>query len=192
MGLFCIFRCLHLSNRRTRNADFNLRFAGDFQNDGIAIDTVDRAVNAAAGDDLVSGLEIREHRLHLLALALLGHDHQEIHDDEHEAQRNQKSAKAATRSLKNRCRHHHLASSYLSFSMPKSFNLLLDLPDASNPEKLGTTERRRAACSPTSTHALLLVPRGRPAQRFEPALRPDLQHSARASQMRNSLGSQTR
>jgi len=30
VGLFGIFRCLHLGNRRTRDANFNLRFAGDF------------------------------------------------------------------------------------------------------------------------------------------------------------------
>src|SRR5216684_444967 len=66
------------------------------------------------------------------------------------------------------------------------------LPALEIQRRVGTAERRRVACSPTSTHALLLVPRGRPALRLEPALRPDLPHSARASQMRKSLGSQTR
>jgi len=63
---------------------FNLRFGGDFQNDRIAIDTVDGAIDAAVGDHFIAGLELREHGLHFLALALLRHDHHEIHDGEHE------------------------------------------------------------------------------------------------------------
>jgi len=39
---------------------------------GIAVDTVDRAVVAAAGDDLVAGLQLGEHCLHLLTLRVLG------------------------------------------------------------------------------------------------------------------------
>ena len=92
-GLFCIFRCLHLSNRRARDADFYLRFAGNFQNDGITIETVDSAVDAATGDHFVTSLQRCEHGLHLLALALLGQDHEEIHDDKHEAEWNQQAAK---------------------------------------------------------------------------------------------------
>src|SRR5205807_10136517 len=71
VGLFCIFRCLHLSNRRTCDANFNLRFAGDFQNDRIAIDTVDGAIDATVGDDFIAGFEVRQHRLHFFALTLL-------------------------------------------------------------------------------------------------------------------------
>src|SRR5437660_1073769 len=87
------------STRRTCDANFNLRFAGDFQNDRIAIDTVDGAIDAAVGDHFITRLELREHGLDFLALALLGHDHHEIHDSEHEAERDQKAAETAARSL---------------------------------------------------------------------------------------------
>ena len=95
VGLFCIFRCLHLCNRRTRDSNFNLRLRGDLQNNCFSIEAADGAVNAAAGNDLVAGLKGGEHRLCLFALALLRHDHHEIHDAKHERQRDQEGAEAA-------------------------------------------------------------------------------------------------
>ncbi len=95
VGLFCIFRCLHLSNRRTRDADFDLRFAGDFQNDGIPIDPVNSAVDAAVGDDFIAGLESAEHFLRFLALLLLWPKHNEIHDEDHRQDEKQGAGKYA-------------------------------------------------------------------------------------------------
>src|SRR2546426_645688 len=75
------------------------------------------AIDAAVGDDLITGLESAEHFLGFLALALLGHDHHEIHDGEHETERDQETAEAtAARSLKNHCCHHRVLNRSLVLS----------------------------------------------------------------------------
>src|SRR5580692_914148 len=89
--LFGIFRCLDLRYRRTRDAYFHL--VGDFQNYRVAVDSIDGSVDACGGDDLIAVLDGRQHFRHFLTLPLLRHDHQEIHDPEHEYQRYQEPAK---------------------------------------------------------------------------------------------------
>jgi len=74
---------------------FNLRFAGDFQNDRIAIDTVDGAVDAAVGDTLSPDLSSASMAWTFLRLALLRHDHhRNTVTGEHETERDQEAAKA--------------------------------------------------------------------------------------------------
>src|SRR5579862_3836646 len=91
MELFRIVGCLHLSNRCPRDADFYI--IGDLENHGVAVHAVDGAVDARGGDDLIAVFHRPQHLLHFLALPLLRQYHQEIHDSEHEAERNRKTAK---------------------------------------------------------------------------------------------------
>jgi hypothetical protein len=92
--LFCIFRRLHLRNGRPGDANFNLRVRGNFQNYGVAVKAIDSAINAATGDDSVTRFDGGQHFLHFLALPLLGHDDHEIHDREHQSQRDQETGEA--------------------------------------------------------------------------------------------------
>src|SRR5258708_40243920 len=90
MELFRIVGCLHLSNRCPRDADFYI--IGDFQNDRVAVNAIDGAVDARGGDDLIAVLHCAQHLLHFLALPLLRQNPQEIHYSEQEPEGNKKTA----------------------------------------------------------------------------------------------------
>src|SRR5262249_44331017 len=98
--LIGIFRCLHLRNRGTRDAYFYL--IGDFENDGITVNSVYNAVNAAGSDDLVAALKGLQHSLRFLALPLLRQDEHHVkdaHHDNHHRQRIAENRRSATRYL---------------------------------------------------------------------------------------------
>src|SRR5208282_6012709 len=91
--LLGIFWSLHLGDCGSRNANFYV--IGNLQNKSVAVDTIAGAIDAGGGDDLVAVLHGAEHLLQLLSLPLLRHDHQEIHDAEHQQQGEHESTKPA-------------------------------------------------------------------------------------------------
>ncbi len=88
--LFRIFRCLHLRNCRTRDA--NLHLVGDLQDDRLAVQSVDRAVDSAVGDHFVPGLQRAQHLLQLLALSLLRQNEHHVEDAHHHHHHHQGAA----------------------------------------------------------------------------------------------------
>ena len=106
VGLFRIFRCLHLRYRRTRDADFYL--VGDLENHRVAVNAIDGAVDAAIRDDLVAGFQRGDHRLHLFALPLLRQNEHHVENGHHHDHHYERIAEQTrrSRSLEENRRHH--------------------------------------------------------------------------------------
>src|SRR5580693_54673 len=151
--LFGILRCLDLRYRRTRDAYFHL--VGDFQNYRVAVDSIDDSVDACGGDDLIAVLDGRQHFRHFLALPLLRHDHQEIHDPEHEYQRYQEPAKPGTPGLpkKECCKIH------VRYLLPYPFGATTSLTENKKARHIsGPREKNpRAGAFPAYTARPILV-----------------------------------
>src|SRR5580704_65372 len=151
--LFGIFRCLYLRYRRTRDAYFHL--VGDFQNYRVAVDSIDGSVDACRGDDLVAVFDCCQHFRHFLALPLLRHDHQEIHDAEHEYQRYQEAAKPGTPGLpKKECCQIHVR-----YLLPYPFGATTSLTENKKARHIsGPREKNpRAGAFPAYTARPILV-----------------------------------
>lgn len=78
--------CL-LNPRNRAFIDLDLHVIGDFERKRGLLDVCDQTVDTAAGDDAISGFQVRHQLLMLLLPLLLGADQQKIKDHSHKQKR---------------------------------------------------------------------------------------------------------
>src|SRR6516225_377190 len=197
-ALFGIVGCLHLGDRRTRDANFYI--VGDFQNDGVAVHTIDGAVDPGGRDDLVAVLDGAEHLLHLLTLPLLRQNDEKIHDAKHQHQGDQEATESGDPSTlpdENACQSH--PRRFLPYPFLAVPHRIRGVPDTEHAAKQKTAASGNFPAYPARPILVLRVdltrvatgPQENPAS---PALRIRLvpQHSGHATLMRNWIVVQKR